>query len=106
MYKLLLFLSFYISTARCQVYEKSIDLPEDANNSGKSLKNFVYLWEELQTPEGQELLAGILRNNETIESYCSQAWEMVTKMDFLPQDEFTAGNKNKMMEMCKGNIMK
>ena len=104
MFKFVILVLCVISTTRCQVYEKSIDLPEDTNNSGKSLKNFVYLWEELQTPEGQELLAGILRNNETIESYCSQAWEMMTKMDFLPQDEFTAGNKNKMMEMCKGKI--
>ena len=104
MYKFLIFLFLFISTTRCQIYEKSFDLPEDTSDSGRSLKNFVYLWEELQTPEGRELLAGILRNNETIESYCQQAWETVTKMDFLPNEEFTAGNKNKMIEMCKGKI--
>ena len=106
------FLICIISTARCEeneVFNGKIDdfLQEDVSdlsNEDKSLQNFVYLWKELQTSEGIQFLSGILRNNATIESYCLKAWEVVTKIEFLPKEEFTAQNKNRMLNLCKGEL--
>merc|ERR1719466_42236 len=66
-----------------------------------SLKNFVYLWKEFQTPSGLKALKNTLGEQHNVETNCLKVLEELTELDFFPREEFTVDNENFMLKLCE-----
>ena len=70
-----------------------------------SLKNFVYLWKEFQTPSGLKALKNTLGEQHNVETNCLNVLEELTELDFFPREEFTVDNENFMLKLCEGYLL-